>query len=216
MQTLHQALLLKKLYLLESCGFSYCDPQFLAPAQRGFQSRDARDLRSIVESCKLCAHKNSPASFGLCHTDSKLVFVTLFPILDAQMRFSSRAAMMLKNIIEKVFLLSLNQVSILSLLKCEIPKEQEQSSVESCMGYFLKQLEFSKAKVLVVFGKEAYAYLTKDGSHYQNAQGKLLKWNHWEVFPTFSLQMLVRQPELKLDAHKEFLKLKQLIGDKNV
>ena len=63
---------------------------------------------------------------------------------------------------------------------------------------------------------EIYAYLTKDGSHYPNVQGKLLRWNHWEVFPTFALQTLVRQPELKLDAHKEFLRLKQLIGDKNV
>lgn len=216
MQTLHQALLLKKLYLLESCGFSYCDPQFLAPAQKGFQSRNASDLQGIIESCKLCALKNSPASFGLCYSDSKLVFITLAPILDAQMRFNSNTAIMLKNIIEKVFLLPLNKVSILSLLKCEIPKAQEQTSIESCMGYFLKQLEFSNAKVLVVFGQEAYAYLTKDGSHYPNVQGKLLRWNHWEVFPTFALQTLVRQPELKLDAHKEFLRLKQLIGDKNV
>ncbi|WDL75362.1 uracil-DNA glycosylase [Helicobacter winghamensis] len=216
LQTLHQALLLKKLYLLQSCGFSYCEPQFLAPTQQRFQSQNSRDLKTIVESCKLCAQKSSEPNFGLCNKNSKLVFVTLSPLFDGQMRFSSKASIMLKNIIEGVFKLSLQEVSILSLLKCQIPKANEQASVESCMGYFLKQLEFCGAKTLVIFGVEAYSYLTKDNKSYESVQGKLLKWNHCAVFPTFALSLLIRQPELKINAHREFLELKRLMGEQNV
>ncbi|TLD84052.1 uracil-DNA glycosylase [Helicobacter sp. MIT 11-5569] len=215
MQTLHQALLLKKLYLLQSCGFSYCEPQFLAPIQQRFQSQNTSDLKAMIEACKLCAQKSSQPNFGLCHANSKLVFVTLFPLFSGQMRFGSKASIMLKNIIEGVFKLSLKEVSILSLLKCEIPKQNEQASIEACMGYFLKQLEFCGAKTLVILGAEVYSYLTKDGNSYNSVQGKLLKWNHYEVFPTFALSLLVRQPELKIAAHKEFLELRQLLGEKN-
>lgn len=216
LQTLHQALLLKKLYLLQSCGFFYCEPQFLAPTQQRFQSQNAGDLRKIVESCRLCTQKSSQPNFGFYNANSKLVFVTLLPLFDKQIRFSSRASIMLKNIIEGVFKLSLGEVSIFSLLKCEISKQNEQKSVESCMGYFLQQLEFCGAKIFVILGSEAYYYLTKDKNSYSNVQGKLFRWNHYSVFPTFSLLSLIRQPELKINAHREFLELKRLMGDRNV
>ena len=66
-----------------------------------------------------------------------------------------------------------------------------------------------------MLGAEAYFGLTKDKNHYSNVQGKLLKWNHFFVFPTFSLSLLMRQPELKINAHREFLELKRLMGEKN-
>lgn len=211
LQTLHQALLLKKLYLLQSCGFVYCDPQYLVPAQRGFQSQNQKDLRKWIESCKLCAQKSSPACAGLCNRDSQLIFLTLLPLLDSQLRFASKSAQMLKNIIERVFHLGLQNVSILSLLKCEIPQNAQKDCVESCMSYFLKQVEFAQGKVIVLLGAETYFYLTQDGSRYENVQGKLLQWNHLSLFPTFSLNQLLRQPELKTKAHKEFLNLKALL-----
>lgn len=215
MQKLHQALLLKKLYLLRSCGFSYCEPQFLAPKQHRFHSQDLSDLQVMIESCKLCVHKASIPSFGICHAHSRLVFVTLSPLFDQQVRFSSRASMMLKNIVEGVFQLSLKEVSILSLLKCEIPKQNQLESLESCMGYFLKQLEFCGAKTLVILGSEAYCFLTKDNNNYSDVQGKLLQWSHYRIFPTFSLSLLVRQPELKSGAHRQFLELRRLMGENN-
>ncbi len=211
LQTLHQALLLKKLYLLQSCGFSFCNPQFLVPTQKGFQSQNKQDLKSLIESCKLCAQKSSPASAGLCNQDSKLIFLTLLPVLDSQLRFTSKGAQMLKNIIERVFTLKIQSVSILSLLKCEIPQNAQKTCIESCMGYFLKQIEFAQGRVIVLLGAEVYFYLTQDGSHYENVQGKMLKWNHFNLFPTFSLNQLLRQPELKIKAHQEFLNLKELL-----
>ncbi|WP_297814156.1 uracil-DNA glycosylase family protein [uncultured Helicobacter sp.] len=211
MQTLHQALLLKKLYLLQSCGFDFCNPQFLVPAQSGFQSQNQGDLKSLIESCKLCVQKSSSACAGLCNQDSKLVFLTLLPLLDSQLRFASKAAQMLKNIVEHVFNLNLQNVSILSLLKCEIPQNAQKVCVESCIGYFLKQLEFAQGKVIVLLGADAYFHLTQDGSCYENVQGKLLEWNRLSLFPTFGLNQLLRQPELKVKAHKELLNLKELL-----
>lgn len=211
MQTLHQALILKKLYLLQSCGFDYCNPQFLIPTQKRFQSQNRQDLKSIIESCKLCPQKSSSASVGLCNKNSQLIFLSLLPLLDSQLRFTSKSAQMLKNIIERVFHIGLQKVSILSLLKCEIPQDAQKDCVESCLGYFLKQVEFAQSKVIVLLGEEVYFYLTQDGSCYENVQGKMLEWNHLNLFPTFSLSQLIRQSELKIKAHKEFLHLKELL-----
>lgn len=173
------------------------------------------DLKLAVEACKLCAQQSLEPSFGFCNANSKLAFVTLFPLFDWQMRFSSKVSIMLKNIIEEVFKFSLKEVSILSLLKCEIPSQNQQESVKMCMGYFLKQLEFCGAKTLAILGEDAYAHLTKDNSHYHNVRGKFLQWNGCTLFPTFALTLLMRQPELKINAYKEFLDLKSFLGEKN-
>ncbi len=218
MQTLYQALLLKKLYLLRDCGFSYCEPQLEAPMQRGFISKTPQDLKKIVQSCQLCAQRNLEvgAHFGLCNPNSKLTFVTFEPLLDAQMRFSSHTAIMLKNVIVKVFFLTLKEVSILSLLKCEIPPKFQEKSAELCLEYFLKQLEFSRAHFIVALGEKAYFHLTKDKNcedrgYYDKIRGKLIDFGCWRVFPTDSLHSLVQQKERKARAHKEFLYLKTFL-----
>lgn len=208
MQTLHQALLLKKLYLLESIGFDYCDLQFQKPAQKQFPSQNPKNLNHSIQQCQLCPQKLSSPHIGLCNPRSKLLFLTMTPLLDLQMRFVSKGAQMLKKIIENVFTLPLQEVSILSLLKCEIPKSAQAECSKNCMGYFLKQLEFSQSPVIVALGEEVYGALTQDRTPYKNLQGKLLKWNATGLFPTFSLTQLLRQPELKTQAHKEFLTLK--------
>ncbi|MDD6055986.1 MAG: uracil-DNA glycosylase family protein [Helicobacter sp.] len=214
MHKLHRALLLEKLYLLQSCGFSYCDPQFLAPKTIGFKKENEQDFKKIVESCKLCDKKGA-SNFGLCNKNSKMAFVSLMPILDGQLRFAGNMAQMLKNIIEKVFFLKINEVSILSLLKCEIPLNAQNASVEQCSGYFLKQLEMCGAKILVILGGDVYAYLTQDGSHYNKVQGKVLQWNQITIFPTFSLGVLMRDVRLKAVAHRELLLLKEFMEREN-
>ena len=170
MQTLQRALLLQKLYLLKSIGFDYCNLQFQKPLQTQFPSQSPKNLNQIIKECQLCPQKLSPPHTGLCNPRSKLLFLTMMPILDLQMRFVSKGALMLKKIIENVFALQLQEVSILSLLKCEIPK---------------------------------------------NTQDKLLKWNGLKLFPTFSLTQLLRQPEFKIQAHKEFLTLKKDFYENN-
>ncbi|EES89847.1 uracil-DNA glycosylase family protein [Helicobacter canadensis] len=215
MQTLHQALLLQKLYLLKSIGFDYYDLQFQKPLQTQFPSQNQKNLNQAIKECQLCPQKLSQPHIGLCNPHSKLLFLTITPLLDLQTRFVSKGALMLKKIIENVFALPLQQVSILSLLKCEIPKNTQEECTKNCMGYFLKQLEFSQSKTIVILGEEVYNALTQDKTPYKNIQGKLFKWNHLKLFPTFSLAQLLRQPELKIQAHKEFLTLKKDLYETN-
>lgn len=215
MQTLQRVLLLQKLYLLKSIGFDYCNLQFQKPLQTQFPSQSPKNLNQIIKECQLCPQKLSPPHTGLCNPRSKLLFLTMMPLLDLQMRFVSKGALMLKKIIENVFALQLQEVSILSLLKCEIPKNTQDKCAKNCMGYFLKQLEFSQSKIIVILGEEVYSTLTQDKTPYKDIQGKLLKWNGLKLFPTFSLTQLLRQPELKIQAHKEFLTLKKDFYENN-
>lgn len=216
MQTLHRALLLKRLYLLQSLDYDYCNPQFIAPKERMFSVRNIRDLKAMVESCKLCTQRASKVSFGMCNANSKIAFITFKPLMDAYGRFSSNSGLMLKKIIENVLHLQLHEISVLSLLKCEVPQSAYANSLECCMQYFLEQLNFCNAKILVVLGSDTYAHLTQDGSHYEKVQGKLLEWSGFKIFSTYALSMLISRPNLKPLAHKEFLELKKILKDTNV
>ncbi|HJF82790.1 uracil-DNA glycosylase family protein [Helicobacter pullorum] len=208
MQQLQQALLLKKLYLLKSMDFHYCDVYFKKPTQKSFQSNNAKDLHSSIQACQLCSQKLSKPHTGLCNPNSKITFISTIPILDTQLRFASKGAQMLKKIIENVFELHLNEVSILSLLKCEIPQTTQKDAIENCFGYLLKQLEFSHTQTIVILGETTYNHFTKDKTPYKNIQGKILTWNHYTLFPTFSLMQLLTNQSLKAQAHREFLTLK--------
>ena len=92
MQQLQQALLLKKLYLLKSMDFHYCDVYFKKPTQKSFQSNNAKDLHSSIQACQLCSQKLSKPHTGLCNPNSKITFISTTPILDTQLRFASKGA----------------------------------------------------------------------------------------------------------------------------
>lgn len=208
MQRLYQAMLLKKLYLLQACGMEYCNPLFIKPSPQHFLAKDSKMLEGLIQKCLLCPQKSSLPNAGLYNSNSQIVFVSLFPLLDFQQRFASKSAEMLHKIITNVFGLSLKEVSLLSLLKCEIPAQNLQESLEMCLGYFYKQLQFTQSKIIVALGKEAYFHLSGDGTPYEKVRGKILEWKEYLLMPTFSLLELLQRPNLKIQAHKDFLTLK--------
>lgn len=209
MQKLRLALELKKLYLLQSLDYEFTDPIFLTQKSSFANSiHSQKELDFLIEKCELCPQRHSKPSRGICNPHSKIAFLSLEPLLDSNLRFSSNMAMMLHNIITKVFLLSLKEVSILSLLKCDIAIQNKENSLNLCMGFVHKQLEFCNAKIIVILGQEAYFAISEDGEDYKRVQGKALKWKDFLLFPTFSLAELIKKPSLKIQAHKEFLNIK--------
>ncbi|CAM2893233.1 uracil-DNA glycosylase family protein [Helicobacter burdigaliensis] len=209
MQKLRLALELKKLYLLQSLDYHFINPNFLVPKSNFANSiRSQKELDFLIQKCELCPQRLSTPNLGICNPDSKIVFLSMQPLLDSNLRFSSNMAVMLYNIITKVFLLSLKEVSILSLLKCDIAIQNRGDSLNLCMGFVHKQLEFCNAKIIVILGQEAYFAISEDGEDYKRVQGKILKWKDYLLFPTFSLGDLIKKPSLKTQAHKEFLTLK--------
>ncbi len=208
MQTLHTLLTLKKLYLLRALGVKYCNPQPPIYTQDSFKINNPANLQKLIQECQLCPQESSIPHIGLYNLKSKITFLSLNPILDIQLRFTSKNSQMLKKIIENVLLLSLKEVSILSLLKCEIPKISQHQCYQSCKSYLFKQLEFSENKLIVLLGQEVYEFFCDNKTPYENLQGKPLKWGDFLLFPTFSLTQLLRQPQLKIQAHQEFLTLK--------
>ncbi|WP_104721146.1 uracil-DNA glycosylase family protein [Helicobacter mesocricetorum] len=208
MQTLHTLLTLKKLYLLQALGMKYCNPQPTIHPKNSFKISNPTTLQKLIQECQLCPQKSSAPHIGLCNLESKITFLSLTPILDTQLRFASKSSQMLKKIIENVLLLSIKEVSILSLLKCELPKISQYQCYQSCKDYLLKQLEFSQNKLIVLLGEEVYRFFCDDKTPYENLQGKSLKWGDFLLFPTFSLMQLLSQPQLKVQAYQEFLTLK--------
>ncbi|MDE5592228.1 MAG: uracil-DNA glycosylase family protein [Helicobacter sp.] len=208
MQTLSTLLALKKLYIMQSIGVEYCDPIFIKTLQSSFKTNNLSTLHKIIQECQLCTKKSSAPYVGLCNPNSKIAFLSLTPILDHQLRFASKGAQMLKKIIENVFLLSLKDASILSLLKCDIPKTAQEESFHTCKSYLLEQIKFCKSKAIILLGQETYQYFCQDSTPYEKLQGKVLQWGDSLLLPTFSLMQLLANPQLKTKAHQEFLNLK--------
>ena len=205
---IHKALLLKKMYLLQNFGFEYVDPKMFQVLQRNFDFKNLDSLCDAVNSCTLCKNRNSKAHVGIVNYNSKLMFVSLFPILDYENRFTSKGSDMLLNIIKNVLNLDIKDVSITSLLKCEMNVLNSEECFNNCKDYFLKQLEFSNTQKIVCLGSETYEILCDKNVNYKEAHGRFLEWNGYIMFPTFSISQLLRQPKLKIQAHKDFLTIK--------
>lgn len=208
MQTLHKALLLKKIYMLKDYGFEYVEPNLIKPINSCFKIKDSHSLGLTISSCTLCKNKNSVPHTGLVNLDSKVAFISLFPILDTGNRFVSKSSDMLLKIIKLVLNLEISNVSILPLIKCQTNRANEEKAFNNCKDFLFKQLEFAKPKIVVCLGEEVYKYMFDGGLNYKDIQGRFIKWNNYDIFPTFSISNLLRQPQLKTIAHKEFLTLK--------
>lgn len=201
---LYEALALKRLYLCKMCGEKYCESLCLEPsvAPSTLEILGGGDLQSSIMQCNMCGcakHTQSRIP-GLLNPQSILCFITQTPLIADSKNtafLQNKSAAMLQKIIANVFNLSLNKVSILSLLKCPshtIPNDDE---IKTCSGFLHAQMAKITPKVSIVFGKECLKYLLGgsvwDAQHY----GRILWHNNQNFLPTYSLNEVVRNPSLK-------------------
>lgn len=192
---------LKQLYTLKSCMQGYTDT-FKAPIQAPIQIE--KNLELTIKNCSLCQrvkHCKEP-SIGLAHPNAKLCFISDIPLLDERGHFiQSKSGIMLHNIIDKVFNLSLDQVSILSLLKCDPqnPKIQKDELL-SCMPFIHAQLSSLNPAIHILLGDNVSEHLL--GGHFEHSR---ILWHNGKKFLiSYALNELIRNPSLKSRAKNDF------------
>ncbi|TLD96740.1 hypothetical protein LS71_003800 [Helicobacter jaachi] len=192
---------LKQLYGRYACGEHYTHLRTNALKPLFVQN----SLESTIKNCTLCnriKHCKEPI-FGILHPQSTLCFISEIPLVDASGHFlQNKSAIMLQNIIQRVFMLPLTAVSILSLVKCDgLNPHVDKSEILSCVGFCLAQLQKITPKVCILLGNEVAEYIL--GRHLE--RGQILWHNNRNFLLTHSLNELVRNPSLKTEAHTHFL-----------
>jgi DNA polymerase len=113
--------------------------------------------------------------------------------------YAGRSGEILKNMIEKVLNISVNDVFLTHAIKCKplYSNKPSQSEWDSCKSYLFTQIELINPKIVVTLGDEAYTSLTQDENNFENVRGHVIDFKTYKLVPIYHPAHLLRNPELK-------------------
>ncbi len=216
MKNLHNALLLKQLYMLKEMGYRYTD---IVPSDIQEDNiilpNDMQELKKTVLNCHLCELSKSrhKVVFGEGNENAELMFVGEGPgaTEDSTGRpFVGRAGELLTKMIENVLYIKRNQVYIANIVKCRPPGNRVPTAEEAmtCRPYLMKQIELISPRIIVTLGATAYKYLSSDDTPISKVRGRVIDMGSYILIPTFHPSYLLRNPSAKKEAFKDMLLVK--------
>ncbi len=196
--------LLQNLYRLKAIGFDYID-HFNINEKTSYEiPASIEELSANISSCHLCDLSKSRTQSMPGHGNSKAELMVIdFSVSAAQDSsndyYTGRSGETLKNMIEKVIGLSVDDVFITHCVKCKPLGSNKPSSSEynSCKSYLYSQLEFIKPKVLMVLGEDAYTQLTGDTGNFEDVRGHVIDFKGTKLIPIYHPNYLLRNPDSK-------------------
>ena len=167
---------------------------------------DLKVVEQEAKSCTSCSLHLSRKNvvFGTGNLNPDLVFVGEGPSLEEDSKgeaFFGKASELLLAAIEKGMKLKKEDVYLCNAVKCRPPENRAPSAdeVQACSGYLEKQLNFLNPKVIVALGNPAMKILTNSEQGITKVRGNWLKWNDFDVMPTFHPAYILRNPDAKKD-----------------
>ncbi len=216
MRNLHNALLLKQLYMLKELGYRYTDivPSDIEEGSITLPD-DLNELKNMVSDCHLCELSKSrhKVVFGEGNENAELMFVGEGPgaTEDSTGRpFVGRAGELLTKMIENVLYINRSEVYIANIVKCRPPGNRVPTTEEAmtCRPYLMKQIELISPRTIVTLGATAYRYLTSDDTPISRVRGTVRDMGSYILIPTFHPSYLLRNPSAKKEAFKDMLLVK--------
>ncbi|WP_457748373.1 uracil-DNA glycosylase [Sulfurimonas sp.] len=195
--------LLQNLYRLKAIGFEYIE-HFNINDKTNYETPNTlQALSQNITSCHLCdLSKSRTQSMSGYGNENAELFIIDYSVSQAQdtsnSYYAGRSGESLKNMIEKVIHLNIEDVFITHAVKCKPLQSNKPSPSEynSCKNYLFSQLEFIKPKVIVTLGEDAYTYISGD-SNFENVRGHVIDYKEYKLIPIYHPQYLLRNPELK-------------------
>ena len=196
--------LLQNLYRLKAIGYDYIDP-FSINEKTIFESPSSlEELKQNIQRCHLCdlskSRTQSLTGYGSEDANLMIVDYKVSQVQDsANAYYCGRSGETLKNMVEKVLGLNVNDVYITHNVKCKPlgTNEPSPSECNSCKPYLKAQIEFIQPKVIVTLGKDAYDELTGDKGNFENVRGHVIDFKSYKLIPIYHPQYLLRNPESK-------------------
>ena len=207
--------LLRNLYNLKSFGYEYHETlDFFSSEVKNFKLPNNLDaLKNSVEHCYLCELCKSRKNvlFGYGNANSDIMFISDEPSNSEDelgVFYSGKSCELLTKMIENVLLIKKEDVYLTTLVKCKSLNGLNNSNIDTCNDYLLKQIELIKPKLIVALGERTYSYLLKNNMNFAQIRGKDLVYNGITLIATFSPSFLLRNPSSKKDAYYDMLKIK--------
>jgi len=204
MKSYQNLVLLQNLYRLKSIGFEYIDHFNINEKTDYEQPTTLEELASNISSCHLCdlskSRTQSMSGFGNKNANLMIIDFSVSQTQDkSNSYYDGRSGETLRNMIEKVLLLKIDEVFITHCIKCKPLNSNVPSSSEynSCKNYLHSQIEFIKPKVIVTLGEEAYSHLSGNNDNFENVRGHLIDFKGTKLVPIYHPQFLLRNPESK-------------------
>ena len=209
----------KKLNLIDTLkryklmGYEYLDPIHILDESTVSKSTlpdCIKELEEHANNCNLCDLSKKRHSFNFAQggTNSGILIVgTNHNILDDQKLFE-----LLKNMLEKVLLLDIDDVYITNILKCNsnIPYNQSSVYIDTCIEYLLKQINILKPKLIITFG-DSFNSLIKTDDNIFDISGNLYNFNGVKLIPLYDLEFIYKNPSYKQNVFKDLLKIKNIL-----
>ena len=213
---------LKHLNYLKSFGYEYHEAlDFFSNNIKNVKlPNNINDLNISVSHCYLCelskCRKN--VLFGYGNPNSKIMFIGDEPSSSEDeigLNYVGKSGELLVKMIENVLNITKEDVYYTTLVKCKSINGLNNSNIETCHDYLLKQIELIKPKLIVALGDKTYSYLIKNSDNFSQMRGKELAFNGISLIATFSPTFLLRNPSSKKDAYYDMLKIKNYMESLN-
>lgn len=220
MDSFQNLALLDNLYRLKALGYTYVDPitpNRYIPANSLPDSLDA--INQNIDGCYLCdlskSRRQSMKGYG--SSRSGVMFVDAYVSAaedEGGEYYVGRSGIMLRDMIEKVLLLSIEDVYFTHAVKCKPFGFQVPSSSEcsSCAPFLSKQIELIAPRVIVPLGPDAYRLVCDDNGDFERIRGEVIPFGNGCVIPMHHPLYLVRNPSFKKEAMRDLQTIKSQLA----
>jgi DNA polymerase len=186
-------------------GYEYVDP--FEMNENTFEVATAKDIDSLhtqVATCHLCdlskSRTQSMPGYGNTKADVMFIDYSVSELEDSLgSYYGGRSGELLKNMIQNVLDLHVEDVFITYLLKCKphVSKKELSAEVMTCKGYLLSQIEFIKPKVIVPLGEKVYGALLGDENAFESVRGHVVAFQSTKLVPLYHPSFVLRNPNVK-------------------
>ncbi len=204
MKSYQNLVLLQNLYRLKAIGFNYIDHFSINEKKNYEKPNSLEELSQNISTCHLCdlskSRTQSMPGYGTPNAELMIIDYDISQTQDStNSYYSGRSGETLKNMIENVLHLDVQDVYLTHAIKCKPLKSNKPSPSEwnSCKSYLFSQIEFIQPKVVVTLGNEAYNCVTEDNDNFDNVRGHVIDFKKYKLIPIYHPQYLLRNPELK-------------------
>jgi DNA polymerase len=212
--------LLKLLYQYRAMGFEYFQEyRPLSLSKQPAISHNLEELKTSVAQCHLCALAKSRKNviFGAGNLKAKVMFIGDNPGVsedESGMLFTGKSGEMLANMIEKVLLLSKEEVYVTTILKCKTPDNRVPTpeEVACCKPYVMQQIQTIRPQIIVALGSTSFHHLTGEyDTPIDKIRGSVLNFGEAKLIPTFHPSFLLRNPSAKKEVFADMLKVRSML-----
>ncbi|MBW6488828.1 uracil-DNA glycosylase [Sulfurimonas sp.] len=218
MKSFQNLLLLQNLYRLKALGFEYSDPFSINQISSSEKPHNLNELAKNIATCYLCdlskSRNKSMSGFGNQNADVMIIDYTVSMNEDSTSSYyCGRSGELLKNMIENVLELKIEDVYFTHAIKCKPLNSNMPSNSEwdSCKDYLFSQIEFVKPKVVVTLGKDAYAKVTSEDDNFASVRGHVINFKSYKLVPIYHPNHLLRNPDDKKIAFSDLKTIKSCI-----